>query len=71
MGRGSVRIDGVRLRRLRENAGLLLKELADRAGISDSHLSKIEVGDGGCSPHVAATLAAALRVTVEQLREVS
>ena len=35
---------GARLRELREQAGLIQRELADRAGINFTYLSKIESG---------------------------
>ena len=51
--RGSAsRIDGARLRHLRESRGLGLRDAADRCGMSASHLSAIE--RGSANPSVAA-----------------
>ena len=52
-GAGSAtRIDGARLRRLRELRGLALRDAARRCGVSASHLSAIERGTA--NPSVAA-----------------
>jgi transcriptional regulator with XRE-family HTH domain len=52
---------------LRKAAGLTQGQLADRANISLSMLSKIEVGDREASHAVLASTARALRVPVERL----
>jgi transcriptional regulator with XRE-family HTH domain len=61
-------IDGPGLRRLREDAGLGLRELAAQSGISASHLSLIETGQRRPSPRVAAAIAKVLDVSVSDLR---
>jgi transcriptional regulator with XRE-family HTH domain len=63
-----VELDGRRLRRLREDAGLDLTELARRASVSKAHLSMIETGKRGVSPAVATRLAQALGASVQALR---
>jgi transcriptional regulator with XRE-family HTH domain len=55
---------GPALRALREEAGLTAREVAERAGVSESYLSRVETGK--VSPasvwigNVAATIAAAI-----------
>lgn len=51
-GGSASRIDGARLRHLRESHGLALRDAADRCGVSASHLSAIE--RGSANPSVAA-----------------
>jgi transcriptional regulator with XRE-family HTH domain len=51
-GGSATRIDGARLRRLRELRGLALRDAAHRCGVSASHLSAIERGTA--NPSVAA-----------------
>ena len=68
MSRG-IRLDGTRIRRLRENQGTMFADMAADLGVSRSMLSKIELGQGGCSPRVAHRIARLLHTTVEELRE--
>jgi transcriptional regulator with XRE-family HTH domain len=58
---------GPRVRALRETLSLTQEQLAERAGISHSHLSMIERGDR--TPHVETlmSLAKALGIAVSQL----
>jgi transcriptional regulator with XRE-family HTH domain len=59
---------GDRLRRLRVARGLTLKELADQAGYSAGHLSKVERGLEPCDSRVMINaLASALRVSPSDL----
>lgn len=67
-GPPEVRLDGARLRRLREEAGLTLTGLANAASVSKAHLSYIENGQREASPPVAARLAQALGVALVDLR---
>ncbi|GAA1523974.1 XRE family transcriptional regulator [Actinomadura kijaniata] len=55
------------LRRERERAGLSLTELAKRAGVAKSTLSKLESGAGNPSVEVLWALATALGVTFSRL----
>jgi len=64
----SVPVSGLKLRTLRMNAGLGLRELARRAGISPSFLSEIEHGTRFPSPPVAQRLATELGVAIIDLR---
>lgn len=59
---------GQRIRRFRNDRGLSLSELAERAGVSKSHLSAIETG-AGARPGAAILnrLAGALGVTLADL----
>jgi len=63
-----MQVDGTRIRRLREDKGMTGRDLAACASLSTSHLSLIESGLRGVSPHVAARLAAALDVSIVDLR---
>jgi transcriptional regulator with XRE-family HTH domain len=58
---------GSRLRDLREAAGMTLTELAQAAGISKAHLSRLESGERSLSLATLLTLAAALRVPVASI----
>lgn len=58
---------GSRLRDLREAAGITLTELAQTAGISKAHLSRLENGGRSLSLATLLTLAAALRVPVASI----
>lgn len=55
------------IRERRIVAGLHQKVLAERAGISKSHMSSIEAGRRGASPPVLAAFAEALDCTVADL----
>ncbi|MEV7358167.1 helix-turn-helix transcriptional regulator [Kitasatospora sp. NPDC091276] len=57
--------DGPNIRRLRERMGHGLNSFAQRAGISPSHLSRIERGLSGAQPEVIQLIAAELHVEVE------
>lgn len=63
-----MKLHGGRLRQLRENCGLSLTELANRASISKAHLSLIENDKREVSPPVAGRLAQALDVAIVDLR---
>lgn len=62
-------MDGSRLRRFRENAGMSLTGLAAAASVSKSFLSMIERGQREPSPTVTARLAQALGLAVADLRD--
>ena len=47
--------------------GLTQRQLAERAGIADKYLSRLEVGAAGPSLHVASKLAAAVGVGLDGL----
>lgn len=63
-----MQLDGQRIKRLREDAGLSARDLCKAASISPPFLSQIEGGTRNCSPPVAARLAAALEVAIVDLR---
>jgi transcriptional regulator with XRE-family HTH domain len=64
-----IRIDGARVRRLREDRGLLQRHLAEQASISEAYLSMIERGERkALSPATASRLALALDVSISELR---
>lgn len=63
-----VKVDGQRLRELRENAGMTLAQLAAKASVSTSHLSYLEIGERSASPPMAARIAQALGVAISDLR---
>jgi transcriptional regulator with XRE-family HTH domain len=66
---GVVKLDGAKLRRLREDQGLLLIDLARAASVTKGYLSKIETGRAGdVSPPVAARLAFVLDLAIGELR---
>jgi transcriptional regulator with XRE-family HTH domain len=67
MGKG-ITINGQELRHRRENAGYTLTYLAQRAHISPTYLSQVERGLRSPSPPVAADIAHALGVPLEELR---
>jgi DNA-binding XRE family transcriptional regulator len=69
MPRTGIRLDGTKIRRLRENKGVMFSDFAADLGISKSHLSKIELGQGGCSARISGKIARLLETTVEDLRE--
>ncbi len=54
---------------LRKEAGLTLRQLADRTGISFSMISQIERGEKKMSPRCASELSDALLATTEFLKE--
>lgn len=59
---GGVMLNRVALRVVRERSGLSVSELARRSGVSQPHLSNIEVGRRGATQGVAVRLAAGLLV---------
>ena len=67
-GAGAEEIDvGARLRAIRRRRGLLLREVAGRAGISESFLSQVERGRAGASVASLRRIAAALGLTIAEL----
>lgn len=67
-GEGAVTMFGQRLRALRRARGLALTELARRAGVSASYLSRVERGARGTPGFaVLRRLAAALHVSLDDL----
>jgi transcriptional regulator with XRE-family HTH domain len=60
---------GQRLRELRDRADLSLRELAKRIGISSPFLSDIELGRRFPSEEILEKLAAALNVSLEELKK--
>jgi len=64
-----MRIDGGRLRELRESRGLSQVELARKVSITKGFVSMLEGGTRqGTSPSVAARIAQALGVAIADLR---
>jgi transcriptional regulator with XRE-family HTH domain len=66
--RRRVALDPGALQRAREDAGLNVTTLAERAGISYSHLLAVEAGKEGISPERLADVASVLRVSIADLR---
>lgn len=64
-----MRLDGPKIKRLREDDGLTQRDLCRAASISPTFLSQIEGGVRGCSPHVAERLASVLGTSIAELRE--
>jgi transcriptional regulator with XRE-family HTH domain len=60
---------GQRLHELRDKADLSLRELARKVGISSPFLSDIELGRRFPSEEILAKLAAALKVSLEDLKQ--
>ena len=60
---------GQRLRELRDRADLSLRELAKRIGISSPFLSDVELGRRFPSEEILEKLAAALNVSLEELKK--
>jgi len=58
---------GPRIRLLRENAGLSLRDLADRSGVSAPMLSQVERGETSPTLAVASRIAAGLDLRLSQL----
>jgi transcriptional regulator with XRE-family HTH domain len=58
---------GARVRALRESAGLSLRDLAERSGVSAPMLSQVERGDTSPTLTVAARIAAGLDLRLSQL----
>ena len=62
---------GYRLRHARRKQGLLMKEVAERVGCSDSLISKIERGHATPSLRVLHTIAAVLNINIASLFDTS
>lgn len=60
---------GIRLRALREQAGLSQEAFADKCGYARSYMSRLERGQGNPSLDAIEVLAAALKVPVTSLFE--
>lgn len=60
---------GARLRRLRKKRGLILTQLADRAGLSAQYLSEIERGRKDPSSEMLAAISGALALPLVDLTE--
>lgn len=58
---------GARVRALRDAAGLSLRDLAERSGVSAPMLSQVERGETSPTLAVAARIAAGLELTLSQL----
>jgi DNA-binding XRE family transcriptional regulator len=58
------------VRELRNVAGLSQRELGERVGIAGTHIGLIEQGTTLCSLYVAARIAEALDVTIEDIARV-
>ena len=58
---------GNRIRDLRESAGLTQSELARRAGLLQSYISRLENGEGSVSERTLRKIARALRVRIERI----
>ena len=65
-----VRVDGQKLRRLRERRLWLIGRLAEQSGVHRNVVSKLENGRGGAHPDTIRKLAAALGVEPEELVKV-
>lgn len=64
-----MRVDGARLKELRENKGLLQADVARRASVTKAYVSMLERGRRtNVSPVVAARLAQTLGVAIVDLR---
>ena len=58
---------GIRIRRLREQAGLSREALAKQLHITSVHLSRIETGGRGASPDVLLDISAVFGVSIDYL----
>ena len=61
---------GMQLKKLRKQTGLSVKELADRAGVSQSYIYAIESGTRGANATKLSSIAQALGVPVADLYDV-
>lgn len=68
-GHDVIPINGVLLRAYRHEAGLTQKQLADRAGTHDTHISAYETGERQPSRRKLEKIAEALAVSVAALCE--
>jgi transcriptional regulator with XRE-family HTH domain len=69
-GDGPIKVNTVNLSLARRAAGFSQRDLADRAGISTAHVSRILAGINGVTPQVMSRILAAFgnRITFEELR---
>jgi HTH-type transcriptional regulator, competence development regulator len=65
----SMEVDGIKLRKLREQQALSLRELSDLSGVSYNAIWRIEVGRTGAKPRTIRRLAKALGIEPVQLME--
>lgn len=63
-------VNGAAIRAIREPLGILQGELAERAGISPSHMNKIENGVESPRIETAARIAKALGVSLDAIAPV-
>ena len=57
---------GTALRALREEAGLTARAVAERAGVSESYLSRVETGKATPAPSWVGTVAAAIASAISE-----
>jgi predicted transcriptional regulator len=62
-----IRVDGERLRRIRQERALSLRDLGDRSGVSFDSIHKLETGRRQAQPRTVRKLAEALGVEAEEL----
>ena len=62
-----MKVNGVKLRELREQQALSLRELSDLSGVNYNAIWRIEVGRTGAQPRTVRKLAAALGVKPKEL----
>ncbi len=62
-------IDGTRLRRLRKEAALSIRELSERSGVSADTIVKLEHGRRAAQPRTLRRLSEALGVEPKELME--
>ena len=62
-----MKVNGVKLRELREQQALSLRELSDLSGVNYNAIWRIEVGRTGAQPRTVRKLAAALGVEPREL----
>ena len=62
-----MKVNGVKLRELREQQALSLRELSELSGVNYNAIWRIEVGRTGAQPRTVRKLAAALGVEPREL----
>ena len=62
-----MKVDGMRVRELRERQALSLRELSELSGVNYNAIWRIEVGRTGAQPRTVRKLAAALGVEPHEL----
>jgi len=62
-------INALKLKELREDAALSIRELAERAGIDHTTIIRLEGGESGAHPRTIRKLAEALGVEPKALRK--